>query len=169
MGHRCACVDFVAAESRYHSNCLLRFNQNKASEKINEPKSGRKPSQKLMDCFSKGDVCVPIIISGDVCVPIIILGDVCVPIIISGDVCVPIIILGDVCVPIIISGDVCVPIIILGDVCVPIIILRDVCVPIIILRHVCVPIIILRDDTIFRTCRWKFPAIFGFVKKLISI
>ena len=47
------CVDFVAAESRYHSNCLLRFNQNKASEKINEPKSGRKPSQELMDCFCK--------------------------------------------------------------------------------------------------------------------
>ena len=33
------CVDFVAAESRYHSNYLLRFNQNKASEKIDEPKS----------------------------------------------------------------------------------------------------------------------------------
>ena len=47
------CVDLVAAESRYHSNCLLRFNQNKASEKIDEPKSGRKPSQKLMYCFSE--------------------------------------------------------------------------------------------------------------------
>ena len=47
------CFDFVAAESRYHSNCLLRFNQNKASEKIEEPKSGRKPSQDLMECFSK--------------------------------------------------------------------------------------------------------------------
>ena len=47
------CVDFVAAESRYHSNCLLRFNQNKASEKIDEPKSGRKPSPELLDCFSK--------------------------------------------------------------------------------------------------------------------
>ena len=36
------CVDFVAAESWCHSNCLLRFNQNKALEKIVEPKSGRK-------------------------------------------------------------------------------------------------------------------------------
>ena len=47
------CVDLVAAESRYHSNCLLRFNQNKPSEKIDEPKSGRKLSQKLMYCFSE--------------------------------------------------------------------------------------------------------------------
>ena len=47
------CVDFVAAESQYHSNCLLRFNQNKASQKLGEPKSGRKPSEELMEYFSK--------------------------------------------------------------------------------------------------------------------
>ena len=47
------CVDFVATQSRYHFNCLLRFNQNKASERIDEPKSGRKSSQELLDCFSK--------------------------------------------------------------------------------------------------------------------
>ena len=37
------CVNFVAAEKQYHFNCLLRFIQNKASEKIDEPKCGRKP------------------------------------------------------------------------------------------------------------------------------
>ena len=47
------CVDFVAAESRYHSNCLLRFNQNKEPQKKNKPKRGRKPSDYLMECFSK--------------------------------------------------------------------------------------------------------------------
>ena len=47
------CVDFVAAESSYHSNCLLRFNQNKEPQKKNEPKRGRKPSEHLMECFSK--------------------------------------------------------------------------------------------------------------------
>ena len=47
------CADFVVAESWYHSNCLLRFNRNKTSDKINKPTSGRKPSQELMDCFSK--------------------------------------------------------------------------------------------------------------------
>ena len=43
----------MAAESRYHSNCLLRFNQNKEPQKKNKPKRGRKPSDYLMECFSK--------------------------------------------------------------------------------------------------------------------
>ena len=38
---------------RYHSNCFLRYNQNKASEKLDEPKSTQKLSQELMDCFYK--------------------------------------------------------------------------------------------------------------------
>ena len=50
------CVDFVAAESRYHSNCLLRFNLNKEPQKKSEPKRGRKPSDHLMECFSKACV-----------------------------------------------------------------------------------------------------------------
>ena len=47
------CADFVAAESRYHSNCFVRFNRDKTAEKVENPRSGRKRSKELMEYFMK--------------------------------------------------------------------------------------------------------------------